>query len=67
MRLKVGMVYAIGKGQGKKENFRKGNHTGKDCEEAVQQAHKSVCDLNRLTFTKDHTGYSELNGWVSRS
>lgn len=43
MRLKVGMVYAIGKGQGKKENFRKGNHTGEDCEEKQCSKHIRVC------------------------
>lgn len=43
MRLKVGMVYAIGKGQGKKGSFRKGNHTGKDCEEKQYSKHIRVC------------------------
>lgn len=42
MRLKVEKVYAIGKGQGKKENFRKGNHTFKDCEEKQYSKHIRV-------------------------
>ena len=40
--MKVKKVYATGKGQGKKENFRKGNHTGKDCEEKQCSKHIRV-------------------------